>query len=136
MYLTSKDLDQKLHTFFKILLCVCLTCFDVQGSFDGNSMKVAELLVENGFKEAYYIKGGARGKNGWLVCCLCVFRCFGRVHRLFLILFCSQILRVLVCRPSKKSFCLHLCICILPKMQNLQVTMKRPLLEPKTDLRS
>ncbi|KAG2297981.1 hypothetical protein Bca4012_009173 [Brassica carinata] len=35
-------------------------------NFDGNSMKVAELLVENGFKEAYYIKGGARGKNGWL----------------------------------------------------------------------
>ncbi|VVA98379.1 unnamed protein product [Arabis nemorensis] len=35
-------------------------------NFDGNSMKVAELLVENGFKEAYYVKGGARGKNGWL----------------------------------------------------------------------
>ncbi|CAH8361770.1 unnamed protein product [Eruca vesicaria subsp. sativa] len=35
-------------------------------NFDGNSMKVAELLIENGFKEAYYIKGGARGKNGWL----------------------------------------------------------------------
>ncbi|CAF1705825.1 hypothetical protein Bca4012_004860 [Brassica carinata] len=38
----------------------------VLDNFDGNSMKVAELLVENGFKEAYYIKGGARGKNGWL----------------------------------------------------------------------
>ncbi|CAH2052466.1 unnamed protein product, partial [Thlaspi arvense] len=35
-------------------------------NFDGNSMKVAELLIENGFKEAYYIKGGARGKKGWL----------------------------------------------------------------------
>ncbi|CAA7023700.1 unnamed protein product [Microthlaspi erraticum] len=38
----------------------------VLDNFDGNSMKVAELLIENGFKEAYYIKGGARGKNGWL----------------------------------------------------------------------
>ncbi|XP_019052587.1 PREDICTED: rhodanese-like domain-containing protein 4A, chloroplastic isoform X2 [Nelumbo nucifera] len=33
--------------------------------FDGNSMKVAELLVKNGFKEAYAIKGGIKGKNGW-----------------------------------------------------------------------
>ncbi|AQK99038.1 Rhodanese-like domain-containing protein 4A chloroplastic [Zea mays] len=37
-------------------------CF---GSFDGNSSKVAELLVENGFKEAYAIKGGLRGPEGW-----------------------------------------------------------------------
>lgn len=35
-------------------------------NFDGNSMKVAELLFKNGFKEAYAIRGGARGKNGWL----------------------------------------------------------------------
>lgn len=40
----------------------------MEGSFDGNSSKVAELLIKNGFKEAYYIRGGARGKNGWLVC--------------------------------------------------------------------
>ncbi|KAL1194279.1 Rhodanese-like domain-containing protein 4A [Cardamine amara subsp. amara] len=38
----------------------------VLDNFDGNSMKVAELLIKNGFKEAYYIKGGARGKKGWL----------------------------------------------------------------------
>nr|GEX32218.1 rhodanese-like domain-containing protein 4A, chloroplastic [Tanacetum cinerariifolium] len=36
------------------------------GSFDGASMKVAELLVNNGFKEAYAIQGGVRGDNGWL----------------------------------------------------------------------
>lgn len=40
----------------------------MKGSFDGNSMKVAELLVKNGFKEAYAIKGGVRGEKGWLVC--------------------------------------------------------------------
>ncbi|GJW11320.1 FRIGIDA-like protein 3 [Tanacetum coccineum] len=34
--------------------------------FDGASMKVAELLVNNGFKEAYAIRGGVRGDNGWL----------------------------------------------------------------------
>lgn len=34
-------------------------------SFDGNSIKVAELLFKNGFKEAYAIKGGMRGKKGW-----------------------------------------------------------------------
>lgn len=44
--------------------------FNVQGSFDGNSMKVAELLVKSGFKEAYAIKDGVRGKKGWLVCVL------------------------------------------------------------------
>ncbi|KAK3031841.1 hypothetical protein RJ639_035978 [Escallonia herrerae] len=35
-------------------------------NFDGNSMKVAELLFKNGFKEAYAILGGVRGKSGWL----------------------------------------------------------------------
>ncbi|KAL5058678.1 hypothetical protein RYX36_030282 [Vicia faba] len=35
-------------------------------SFDGNSMKVAELLFKNGFKEAYAIKGGVRGQQGWM----------------------------------------------------------------------
>ncbi|KAF7153951.1 hypothetical protein RHSIM_Rhsim01G0247500 [Rhododendron simsii] len=34
-------------------------------NFDGNSMKVAELLFKNGFKEAYAIRGGVRGKKGW-----------------------------------------------------------------------
>ncbi|XP_010678998.2 rhodanese-like domain-containing protein 4A, chloroplastic [Beta vulgaris subsp. vulgaris] len=34
-------------------------------NFDGNSIKVAELLVKNGFKEAFAIKGGISGKNGW-----------------------------------------------------------------------
>lgn len=37
----------------------------VLDNFDGNSSKVAELLVENGFKEAYAIKGGLRGPEGW-----------------------------------------------------------------------
>ncbi|KVH94186.1 Rhodanese-like domain-containing protein [Cynara cardunculus var. scolymus] len=31
---------------------------DDEGSFDGDSMKVAELLFNNGFKEAYAIRGG------------------------------------------------------------------------------
>lgn len=34
-------------------------------NFDGNSIKVAELLFKNGFKEAYAIRGGMRGKKGW-----------------------------------------------------------------------
>lgn len=34
-------------------------------SFDGDSLKLAELLYKNGFKEAYAIKGGLRGKDGW-----------------------------------------------------------------------
>ncbi|CAA6663890.1 unnamed protein product [Spirodela intermedia] len=37
----------------------------MQYSFDDDSLKVAELLVKNGFKEAYAIKGGVRGKEGW-----------------------------------------------------------------------
>ncbi|KAI4963516.1 hypothetical protein ZWY2020_011431 [Hordeum vulgare] len=37
----------------------------VLDNFDGNSMKVAELLFNNGFKEAYAIKGGLRGPDGW-----------------------------------------------------------------------
>lgn len=39
----------------------------MEGSFDGNSIKVAELLVKNGLKEAYAIRGGIRGKKGWQV---------------------------------------------------------------------
>ncbi|KAK7340414.1 hypothetical protein VNO77_21116 [Canavalia gladiata] len=38
----------------------------VLDSFDGNSMKVAELLFKNGFKEAYAIRGGVRGQQGWM----------------------------------------------------------------------
>ncbi|XP_041989417.1 rhodanese-like domain-containing protein 4A, chloroplastic [Salvia splendens] len=35
-------------------------------NFDGNSIKVAELLVKTGgFKEAYAIRGGTMGKEGW-----------------------------------------------------------------------
>ncbi|KAF8664074.1 hypothetical protein HU200_054983 [Digitaria exilis] len=37
----------------------------VLDNFDGNSLRVAELLIENGFKEAYAIKGGLRGPEGW-----------------------------------------------------------------------
>ncbi|KAI3678639.1 hypothetical protein L6452_37940 [Arctium lappa] len=37
----------------------------VLDNFDGDSMKVAELLFNNGFKEAYAIRGGVRGDNGW-----------------------------------------------------------------------
>ncbi|XWS47128.1 hypothetical protein CRYUN_Cryun14cG0126400 [Craigia yunnanensis] len=35
-------------------------------NFDGNSLKAAELLYQNGFKKAYAIRGGVRGKKGWL----------------------------------------------------------------------
>ncbi|XP_020263141.1 rhodanese-like domain-containing protein 4A, chloroplastic, partial [Asparagus officinalis] len=41
------------------------TTLCVLDNFDGNSLKVAELLFKNGFKEAYAIKGGLRGKDGW-----------------------------------------------------------------------
>ncbi|XAR58796.1 hypothetical protein NMG60_11014341 [Bertholletia excelsa] len=41
------------------------TVLCILDNFDGNSMKVAELLYKNGFKEAYAIRGGVRGKKGW-----------------------------------------------------------------------
>ncbi|XP_052180217.1 rhodanese-like domain-containing protein 4A, chloroplastic [Diospyros lotus] len=41
------------------------TAICVIDNFDGNSMKVAELLFKHSFKEAYAIRGGVRGKNGW-----------------------------------------------------------------------
>ncbi|XP_043696819.1 uncharacterized protein LOC122647495 [Telopea speciosissima] len=41
------------------------TTLCILDNFDGNSMEVAELLFKNGFKEAYAIKGGLRGKDGW-----------------------------------------------------------------------
>ncbi|KAJ1417262.1 Rhodanese-like domain superfamily [Sesbania bispinosa] len=43
------------------------TIICVLDSFEGNSMKVVELLFNNGFKEAYAIKGGVRGQQGWMV---------------------------------------------------------------------
>ncbi|KAF3961712.1 hypothetical protein CMV_013697 [Castanea mollissima] len=45
---------------------VSSTVVCVLDNFDGNSMKVAELLFKNGFKEAYAIRGGVRGDKGWL----------------------------------------------------------------------
>ncbi|CAL9125990.1 unnamed protein product [Musa textilis] len=41
------------------------TVICVLDNFDGESLKLAELLYKNGFKEAYAIKGGLRGKDGW-----------------------------------------------------------------------
>ncbi|XP_057782874.1 rhodanese-like domain-containing protein 4A, chloroplastic [Salvia miltiorrhiza] len=41
------------------------TTLCILDNFGGNSMKVAELLVKNGFKEAYAIRGGTMGKKGW-----------------------------------------------------------------------
>ncbi|KAJ8561468.1 hypothetical protein K7X08_033945 [Anisodus acutangulus] len=41
------------------------TTLCILDNFDGNSIKVAELLVKNGLKEAYAIRGGIRGKKGW-----------------------------------------------------------------------
>lgn len=42
------------------------TILCILDNFDGNSMRVAELLFKNGFKEAYAIRGGVRGKKGWM----------------------------------------------------------------------
>ncbi|KAI3418604.1 uncharacterized protein J3R85_013667 [Psidium guajava] len=42
------------------------TVLCILDNFDGDSMKVAELLFKNGFEEAYAIKGGVRGEKGWL----------------------------------------------------------------------
>ncbi|KAK1353106.1 rhodanese-like domain-containing protein 4A, chloroplastic [Heracleum sosnowskyi] len=42
------------------------TTICILDSFDDNSLKVAELLFKNGFREAYAIRGGVKGKNGWL----------------------------------------------------------------------
>ncbi|KAG9446861.1 hypothetical protein H6P81_012989 [Aristolochia fimbriata] len=41
------------------------TVLCVIDNFDGNSLKAAELLFKSGFKAAYAIKGGLRGKDGW-----------------------------------------------------------------------
>ncbi|OVA11041.1 Rhodanese-like domain [Macleaya cordata] len=41
------------------------TTLCILDNFDGKSIEVAELLFKNGFKEAYAIKGGLRGKDGW-----------------------------------------------------------------------
>lgn len=43
------------------------TTICILDNFDGNSLEVAELLFKNGFKEAYAIRGGVRGTNGWQV---------------------------------------------------------------------
>ncbi|XP_031259052.1 rhodanese-like domain-containing protein 4A, chloroplastic isoform X1 [Pistacia vera] len=42
------------------------TVLCIMDNFEGNSLTAAELLFKNGFKEAYAIKGGVRGKQGWL----------------------------------------------------------------------
>ncbi|KAI4319277.1 hypothetical protein MLD38_032898 [Melastoma candidum] len=42
------------------------TVLCILDNFDGNSLKVAELLFRKGFKEAYAIKGGVLGKKGWM----------------------------------------------------------------------
>lgn len=42
------------------------TAVCILDSFDGNSIKVAELLFKNGFKEAYAIRGGVSGEKGWM----------------------------------------------------------------------
>ncbi|XP_028791362.1 rhodanese-like domain-containing protein 4A, chloroplastic isoform X1 [Neltuma alba] len=42
------------------------TVLCILDNFDGKSMKVAELLFKNGFKEAYAIRGGVRGEQGWM----------------------------------------------------------------------
>lgn len=53
----------------------------MEGSFDGNSMKVAELLVSEGIKEAYAIRGGIRGKKGWQVFSVCFFFFFSNLDK-------------------------------------------------------
>ncbi|XP_065873328.1 rhodanese-like domain-containing protein 4A, chloroplastic [Euphorbia lathyris] len=42
------------------------TSLCILDDFDGNSLKAATLLYKKGFKEAYGIRGGVRGKKGWL----------------------------------------------------------------------
>ncbi|KAI9075675.1 hypothetical protein K1719_042372 [Acacia pycnantha] len=42
------------------------TVLCIMDNFDGKSMQVAELLFKNGFKEAYAIRGGVRGEQGWM----------------------------------------------------------------------
>lgn len=52
---------------FDMIKLLLINLFWVEGSFDDNSLKVAELLFKKGFREAYAIRGGVKGKNGWLV---------------------------------------------------------------------
>ncbi|KAL5861575.1 hypothetical protein ACOSQ4_002871 [Xanthoceras sorbifolium] len=42
------------------------TVLCILDNFDGYSLEAAELLFKKGFKEAYAIKYGVRGKKGWL----------------------------------------------------------------------
>ncbi|XP_055814179.1 rhodanese-like domain-containing protein 4A, chloroplastic [Solanum dulcamara] len=59
------DEDAFLKRVFQNLNDPQNTTLCVIDNFDGNSIKVAELLVKNGLKEAYAIRGGIRGKKGW-----------------------------------------------------------------------
>lgn len=64
----------------------------MEGSFDGNSLKVAELLFKNGFKEAYAIEGGLRGKDGWEVSPLSLSEICSFV-RLYIYIYICSVLR-------------------------------------------
>ncbi|CAM8902109.1 unnamed protein product [Rhodiola kirilowii] len=68
-YLNSYKYTSALDAFQKLRDDSNAALLDIRDdksvSFDGSSLKVAELLVKNGFKEAYAIKGGVRGKRGW-----------------------------------------------------------------------
>uniref|UniRef100_A0A3Q7I316 Rhodanese domain-containing protein n=1 Tax=Solanum lycopersicum TaxID=4081 RepID=A0A3Q7I316_SOLLC len=59
------DEDAFLNSVFQKFNDPQNTTLCVIDNFDGNSIKVAELLVKNGLKEAYAIRGGIRGKKGW-----------------------------------------------------------------------
>ncbi|XP_078441157.1 rhodanese/Cell cycle control phosphatase superfamily protein isoform X2 [Wolffia australiana] len=54
----KKKVQNKLRDPSNTIVCVL-------DNFDDGSLKVAEMLVKNGFKEAYAIKGGLLGKDGW-----------------------------------------------------------------------
>ncbi|GAA0139309.1 hypothetical protein LIER_00881 [Lithospermum erythrorhizon] len=60
------DEDGFLKQLLEIIQDPANTTLCILDNFDGASIKVAELLVNKGFKEAYAIRGGIRGKNGWL----------------------------------------------------------------------
>lgn len=59
------DEDDFVKTVLKNFEQPADTTLCVIDNFDGNSIKVAELLVKSGFKEAYAVRGGIRGKKGW-----------------------------------------------------------------------
>ncbi|XVF32019.1 hypothetical protein REPUB_Repub17cG0045300 [Reevesia pubescens] len=66
LHFTAEDEDGFLKKVLEKFPNPANTVLCLLDNFDGNSLKAAELLYQNGFKEVYAIRDGIRGKKGWL----------------------------------------------------------------------